>query len=591
MNSNVTRFQKFILYAINATLIILSLFAIIKSIFVSFDIDESYAITQAYRLINGDRLIVDMWEPHQLSAYGATLFMLPFLLITGGNTTGIVLFLRIIGTIIHLLIGFCFFQASRKKFSLNTSLLIALVHINFLPKWVTIPEFEIMHYWSVCVLFLALLTWHENHTKKLYLIISGISLWVLITTYPTMILLYPFYAFTIWILDNRSRKQKWNSILWFTLPPLLIGLSLILYFLSYMSIPELMENISYILMDESHTTESFTIRSQKYLKEIITFVAELFLYLLISLVPALFSYKLYYSKNRTNEGSDKSTLPIIILLFTIGFYQINQITGAFLGDENQFYLYFRFLIVAILGIVGTFIYKKNRNYFLLGIVPGIISVFASAAITNMTFEIALARIYIAVMATCFIISNLLKEKCDNKLLKGITFGIIMLFILGLLVCKLLLVRVTGCIPISIKMHMNLVTEGPVAGLLLKEELAEQYNKNVPVFQKHVSAGDNLLYFGCENIYYLSVDSKIATPSTQGTTVFNEMFIKYYEKHPEKLPNVIIMDKTFSTNPHYNYSHYSLQNQIVLDWIAENYRDAAVTETDYLTIIKKETFSG
>jgi len=71
--------SKRIEYLINVILILLSLLAILKSIFVSFDIDEGYAITQAYRMIKGDRLFDQMWEPHQLSAFFSAIFMFPFL--------------------------------------------------------------------------------------------------------------------------------------------------------------------------------------------------------------------------------------------------------------------------------------------------------------------------------------------------------------------------------------------------------------------------------------------------------------------------------------------------------------------------------
>ena len=143
-----------VLLFINITLICASILAILKSIFISFDIDEGYAIAQAYRLLKGDRLFSEMWEPHQLSSFASAFFMLPFLIITNGNTTGIIIYLRIIGSLIHILIGFWFYFAAKRQFNTTTSLLITLVHINFLPKWVSIPEFEIMHYWAVCILLM-----------------------------------------------------------------------------------------------------------------------------------------------------------------------------------------------------------------------------------------------------------------------------------------------------------------------------------------------------------------------------------------------------------------------------------------------------
>lgn len=56
--------KKILISLINIFMILLSLLAILKSIYISFDIDEGYAIAQSYRLLKGDRLIAEMWEPH-----------------------------------------------------------------------------------------------------------------------------------------------------------------------------------------------------------------------------------------------------------------------------------------------------------------------------------------------------------------------------------------------------------------------------------------------------------------------------------------------------------------------------------------------
>ncbi len=278
-------------------------------------------------------------------------------------------------------------------------------------------------------------------------------------------------------------------------------------------------------------------------------------------------------------------IPVLLLLTSI-FLSANHLLSSVLGDTNQFYLYFRFLVVVLFGISCSLFGNRiiNLEYTLLGIIPGILSVFASAAITNMTFEIALARIYIAVIASCFIIGNMFRTSSFSTLFHKITYFGAVLLVLSLLMCKLLLVRVTGCIPISVKMHMELVTDGPAAGLLLKTELAESYSQNTALIKANIMAGDRLLYFGCENIYYLAANTELATPSTQGTSVFNETYLQYYEKYPEKLPNVVIIDKTFETNPHYNYSE---QNQVVLDWIAAEFSDAIITETEYMIILRNQ----
>lgn len=52
-----------------------SLIATVKIIFFGFDIDEQYAVSMAYRLVQGDRMFLEMWEPHQTSAFFSAAFL------------------------------------------------------------------------------------------------------------------------------------------------------------------------------------------------------------------------------------------------------------------------------------------------------------------------------------------------------------------------------------------------------------------------------------------------------------------------------------------------------------------------------------
>ena len=60
---------------IQISLLLLTIAGMVKAVFVSLDIDESYAVSEAYRLISGDKLLYDMWEPHQFSALIPALFL------------------------------------------------------------------------------------------------------------------------------------------------------------------------------------------------------------------------------------------------------------------------------------------------------------------------------------------------------------------------------------------------------------------------------------------------------------------------------------------------------------------------------------
>ena len=52
-----------------------SIVATVKIIFFGFDIVEQYAVSMAYRLVQGDRMFLEMWEPHQTSAFFSATFL------------------------------------------------------------------------------------------------------------------------------------------------------------------------------------------------------------------------------------------------------------------------------------------------------------------------------------------------------------------------------------------------------------------------------------------------------------------------------------------------------------------------------------
>lgn len=614
------KIMKYMVTIVNVILVALTVLGVVKTCLVGFDVDEAYAVAQSYRLAVGDHMFSEMWEPHQMSAFASTLFMLPFLLITGGNTTGIILYLRIVGSVIHLLIGWWFYKIIARRYGTTIGLLIMVAHVNFLPKWLVLPEFEVMQYWAVCILFLALLTRkeklcgltggvqaerNEKSGKKFirfdktdgWLVLAGVAVFVAMMTYPTMILLYPVYVLFFFLQKEMSGKEKWRSVLVFTGTVFIIGVAFLVYLGSYMSVEEFIKNVSYIFMDASHS-ESLATRFLNYKGEWMRLGERMPMYLVWTAVTGAVITGmdlLLKSKKKSEEvqgnKADKRIGAKVVkygVIFMISFLVViivSHIWGSLLKDQNQFYLYFRFLFIAVPGIVCFLIASKlNKDYFLLGILPGFVGSLASILLTNMSFEIALARMYIAVLATFIMVTELVRERYrKDAVIKVISYGAAVAFIMGLVVSKLILVRVTGCLPVTLRMDMDWVKSGPAAGLLIEDDYALQYNNNIPLIGEYVEEGDRILYFGCENIYYMVSGATIATPSVQGTTVFNEMFDYYYEEHPERMPNVVIIDKTFIDNPRYQYQE---ENQFMLDWIAEEFMDAQVVETDYLIILQQ-----
>ena len=132
-----------------------SILAAIKCIIVGLQRDEEYALSLSYRLINGDKLLTQVWDPHQTSAFLLSLIEWIFIKVTGG-TTYLVLWCKFAGTLIHAAIAFYLYRTLKFFAPRTISILLGLVYFGILPKDGIIPEFSIMLAWSITLIIIVL---------------------------------------------------------------------------------------------------------------------------------------------------------------------------------------------------------------------------------------------------------------------------------------------------------------------------------------------------------------------------------------------------------------------------------------------------
>ena len=97
----------------------------LRSAFTGLEIDEEYALSLGYRLVSGDRLFYDMWEPHQLSSLPAAALLAMFIGITGG-TTGVLVFFRLVVLACKAGMSYVFYREFRRDLGKPAALLAAL---------------------------------------------------------------------------------------------------------------------------------------------------------------------------------------------------------------------------------------------------------------------------------------------------------------------------------------------------------------------------------------------------------------------------------------------------------------------------------
>ena len=561
-----------------------TLLAAIKSIFISLDIDECYALAVGYRLATGERFFMDLWESHQLGSFFLAPFFKMFLCLTG-STDYVVIFCRILGTIGHALIGFYFYTTIRKRVSGFVGVLLFALHMNFLPKWLTLPEFELQQYWFILLAFAFMYRFfdglHADEVRKRgYLMAAGVMLVFQMFSYPTLILLYPLYVIGIIVLEHQYRmgckKDCYLDVLWFTLGALIPGLIFIGYLFSYMSFQEFMTYVSYIFQDESHTLVSTSDKWKIFGADFVKIIKNTIGYVVI----AFFLHRLVGRKCKLFG----QFVPTLIILLSLA-----QTFGCLFGNQNQFYMIWRFFVIGVCGLYLA-LQKEDKTagcILWFAILPGFLTVLSVLIMTNMDINTSIAKMFISVVGCVLLLCILPTETNEKQELfkqnEGAIKFMLLCMLAGLFVCKLVQIRVSGCTETTVMAPLTKIANGPATGIYMLADEATVLEDDYRELTARLTKEDKLLYIGSENIVYLWTDAAVATPSTQGTNAYNQMFIDYYKVHPDKMPNVIVKDKELGQNPAY---YNSTQNTILFDWIEKEFGYTECVETNYMTIYRK-----
>lgn len=562
-------------YFVAFFLSVATLLAVAKSVFISIDIDESYAIAQSYRLTLKDKLLADMWEPHQLSAYLSAAFIKVHSWIFH-SLDYLVISLRVVGTLLHLGIGFLLYKTVRRMLSRKLGFLMFFVHSNFLSKWIATPEFELMEYWLLLLTGIIFIRCYLDKKSNLWFFLGGVCLVLQMFNYPTMIILFPAYLYGI-IKMSRDGKAKTHS-LFFTLGALLPGIGFLGYLLSYMSVEQLWESVLHVMADPSHTSRSL---GDRLLSFAIEFVWDLLMLFLSYAVCVLITY--VGSRYLLKKDLSQRNCCLLGLLVAIAGQSVWQITGCVLFDENQFFFQKRYLFFAIgcffmYYIIHKEIVRADKILFAFLVVPSVISWCATLLLTNMNVNVSYTKLF-----PCIFVLICLMDK-HLKIKRKYVIHVSLLFILGsLLICKLILIRVTGCLPVTVRANLEKVTQGPLKGTYIQRDEAAAWEQDCELLRNYCTDKDNLFYFGCENLLYLCTEANISVASVQGTAVFDQSFIDYFSEHPEKYPTVVAVDLRYKSTVGYCYSE---ENQIVEDWILKDFQYTEKIETSTMILYLK-----
>lgn len=535
-------------------LVLLSAIAAVVKIIVGFEMDEGFIIALGMRILNGEHWFKDMWEIYQTSS----IFITPFLYVYRsivGSLDGIVIFLRIVSTLIHILIA-CFVYKALVKHGEDKkiSFLMALVWFNLMPRSTQNIEYGILMDWFVTLSMFVLL----NACKKMDYYIAGLWLALAVLAYPTVVIIYPVMIFGIYKLSG-----KISYCINFTLGCFTLAVITLIYVFVFISPADLIKTLPYIFMDASHS--GGTERLVKLLKELAKISVRAGLALAVAGIMTLGMKKVLKIKTDVKE---------MILTNWITAFVLIIIAAEILGRKSGVVgLQTRYIVVYFLG---AYFYinsasKRDRKILIYTWIPALFILMGVLCGSNLGIETNSSYLIPGLIAS---MSMLLHGSNDKKLM----MSAIVMFAFCSILYRGYFVRNAGTSPCNVLEARVKVSDGIARGIWLKPEEKRKYDLEYQFMRDITDDTDRVLCLTSDPQMNLMGNGSFTSVTSHGTVVYDEQWKSYYTKFDRILPTKVIIDKSYVTD-----TASFLENNIFGKWINSNYKIEEETN-DFIKLV-------
>lgn len=517
-----------------------SVFAALKMIFFDYTLDEEYQMMMGYRLLRGDHLFREMWEPHQTSAFLCAGLMWIYRSVAG-TYTGVLLFLRLCTTLIQVALSLYLYRILCRLLDRNYALLCTLIYFNIIPKNIQIPDFSNMQLWFFTLTVLLLMQCYlpeEPGQKKRGLLIfaSGICMALEVLSYPSCILLFPFFLLCIY----RASRTKWRDMGLFAGA---CGLSAIVWFsvvLRHVELGELLRNVGYLLnFDLTHEISGAT---EGKLQRILSNLLGAGRFLLLACVMDLPFLALVRYKNRSLEKRQCFLIFLVIFVFVAEGMQIWLWVVKKWGYE-VFQLHLFALLLA--GFLAYRSAGNDRKRFAMGILGTLLSYISVIYISDLDMYFALPHGVLGVLFCAIVLVLALKNSLQAYLSDKISCFLLVSLCLVSILGKGYTLRVGRGYDVILDTG-NIMRDGPAAGILSDYMNCYIYNCNCEDFADYINEDDVVLIvanmiMSAGTTPYMMAGAEVAHYSIVDPTTYDERLLAYWDLYPEKRPNVIVAD--------------------------------------------------
>ena len=533
----------------------------IKRVFTDFNIDGEYAIVLSYRMVRGDHMIAQMWEPHQTSAFLNAFFIAIYLWVTG-TTTGIALYLNIVGLMAKLGVAYVFYRTFCKFCNRNILFLMTTFFLTVNAKESILLEFSnMMIYFSI--LLLCALVMHLQSQKApetIFLVLSAVSFCLEVLSYPSTILIFPLMLVILYHYSG----TRGRDMLIFTLICVFSGSAFFSFLIMQTGWSRFWECVQIIIMgDSTHKVGDIAGKLSVYGTDIrdaaILFAVCAFLSALI----------VRFIQRKRGENAQEYYVRAFFMLLLLG----NLMQALFNVNSEELVWRVRMLYSAIYLPISLLAFrlrrccsKEERMAFQIGMGIGLAGCAAVLLLTNLSLMTTLAYLIPGVMVSMIPIGEYLCRNMPNEKKTGV-YGMLILFVSVFIFQNIYVLRPMSMLPnVKILSVRGVVKGGPMAGIFSDYMGTYIMNSNLNDWKQYVRKGDRVLIVGINHlstIGYLYEDTEICVDSTICTPTYDEKLLSYWEMNPWKEPNVVVLDCWFG-EPRVSGDEWIMQ------WIEEHF---------------------
>ncbi len=523
-----------------AALWILAALVMIKSIFTDFGYDNAYQIAMSYRHICGDRMLLEMWEPHQTSKFFTDIMLLIYRAFVP-DYTGIAIFMQIVGTVVSLMIASAALKVMGRYLDRITKHALLVFLVIFKVKQTPFIDYAGQMILLSVLVFVFLFRWEETESP-LYPLLAGACTFLEVLSYPTaLIAILPAVVFLV----TGSVKKKIPGLLIYLAGGGVPAVIYALYFVLRLGIGGVLETAELIFGSDSHSsTPHFGAYWLGFLQALAVLAA------CVAAGAVIWSIA---------GRKKKISLPVLVAAVMTAAEPILIFVTNKTGFDVRCFI---FIVPVILILCGLAVYRKmergEKRIWLFGTLFSFSSFLAAMLLSDLGIITICAYLMLG-GAVSYIP---LKYLCREYRQAAVLVTCLILFHRGLVVWGY---GNYGSVNLSTEVQ-NIVREGPAVGIVCDNFNRAKFSVDYRELRALLKPEDRVLVVGSwlmDPLMFLYTEAEISNYSVIDTPVYNETLEEYFRRNPGKYPTVVLVDCWFGN---LNVSSESY----VMKWVERNF---------------------